>query len=93
MYKLTRCVKKHKVREAMKCHLAFLMRFSRCHVGVINSNHCNQSGHNLVYNGKYWILHPGIPKYSNKVTFFYWFYLLGISYTRERLEINMEIHA
>ena len=68
MYKLTRCVKKHRVREPMNRHLAFLMRFSRCHVGVMNST---SRGHNLVYNGKYWILYPGIPNYSNKVAFFY----------------------
>ena len=71
MYKLTRCVKKHNVREPMNRHLAFLMRFSRCHVGVMNSNQRNQSRHNLVYDGKYWILHPGIPNYSNKMPFFY----------------------
>ena len=70
MYKLTRCVKKHTVREPMNCHHA-LMRYSRCNVGVMNSNQHHQSGHNLVCNGKYWILHSGIPNYSNKMAFFY----------------------
>ena len=44
MYKLTRCVKKHNMREPMNRHHAFLMRYSRCHelkstwpVGVITS--------------------------------------------------------
>ena len=58
MYKLTRCVKKHNMREPMNRHHAFLMRYSRCHVGVMNRTQINVTsrGHNLVYNGKYWIL-------------------------------------
>ena len=43
MYKLTRCVKKHTVREPMDRHHAFFMRYSRCHVGVMNSNQRDQS--------------------------------------------------
>ena len=65
MYKLTRCVKKHNLHEPMNCHHAFLMRYSRCHVGVINTNYVTRRGHNLVYYWKYWILHPGIPKQTN----------------------------
>ena len=61
MYKLTRCVKTHNVRVPMKRHHAFLMRYGRCHVGVMNSNQRD----------KYGILHSGIPNYSNKVAFFY----------------------
>ena len=38
MYKLDRCVKKHNVREPMNRHHALLMRFSNCHVGVMNLN-------------------------------------------------------
>ena len=71
MYKLTRCVKTHNVRVPMKRHHAFLMRYGRCHVGVMNSNQVTSRGHNLVYYGKYGILHSGIPNYSNKVAFFY----------------------
>ena len=59
------------VHEPMKHHLAFLMRFSVCHVEVMNSNHATSRDHNLVYNGEYWILYPGIPNYSNKVVSFY----------------------
>ena len=64
---------KTNMREPMSCW------------GQIN---VTSQGHNLVYNGKYWILHPGNPNYSDKVAFFYGFYLLEISYTCERLEIN-----
>ena len=44
MYKLTRCVKTHNVRVPMKRHHAFLMRYGRCHVGVMNSNQRDKSG-------------------------------------------------
>ena len=64
------CLKKHNVREPMNRPHAVLMRFNRRHVGVMNSNQRDHQGHNLGYNGKYWILHPGIPNYSNKVVFF-----------------------
>ena len=37
MYKLAQCVTKHNVREPMNCHLAFLMRLSNCHVGVMQN--------------------------------------------------------
>ena len=47
MYKLTRkddVSKKHNVRDPISRHHAFLMRFSRCQVGVMNSNQRDQSG-------------------------------------------------
>ena len=71
MYKLTRCVKKHTVPEPMNRHHAFLMRYSSVMSGSLTQINAPSRGHNLVNNGKYWILHLGFPNYSNKVAFFY----------------------